>query len=67
MCSEMTPEDVKRRFEQAGETICSWAEKHGFPKDAVYAILNGRIQGKRGQAHAIAVALGLKNPPSGNS
>ena len=40
MCSELTPEDVKRRFEQAGETICGWAEKHGFPKDAVYAILN---------------------------
>jgi gp16 family phage-associated protein len=67
MCSELTPEDVKRRFEQAGETISGWAGKHGFPKDAVYAILNGRIRGKRGQAHSIAVALGLKCPPSSNS
>lgn len=67
MCLELTPEEVKRCFEQSGETICGWAEKHGFPKDSVYAILNGRVLGKRGQAHAIAVALGLKCPQSSNS
>ena len=64
MNSGLAPDDVKRRFEETGETICGWAEKHGFPKHLVYGLLNGRIRGMRGQAHTIAVALGLKAPPS---
>lgn len=42
-------------------TVAAWANKHGFPLHAVRAVLYGRNKGNYGQAHRIAVALGLKD------
>lgn len=56
----MTLDEIKLSFEARGETISDWALQHGFPKDAVYAVLNGRSRCKRGRGHQIAIALGLK-------
>ncbi len=62
---QQTPQQVKESFVSRGETISSWADRHGFPRDAVYALLAGRVRGKRGLSHEIAVVLGLKSlPPS---
>jgi gp16 family phage-associated protein len=57
------PADVKAQFRARGMTIRSWAQTNGFSTPLVYAVLGGRVQGIRGQAHEVAVALGLKPLP----
>lgn len=56
----ITAEDAKAAFELLGKPIGHWADEHGFPRADVYAVINGRTVGKRGRAHQIAVALGIK-------
>jgi gp16 family phage-associated protein len=56
-------EEIRLKFELRGQTISSWAAAHGFERDSVYAVLSGRVQGKHGKSHDIAVALGLKVNP----
>jgi gp16 family phage-associated protein len=53
-------------FFQRGESIAEWARKHGFRPNAVYQVLNGHALPSRGQAHQIAVALGVKPLPEGS-
>jgi gp16 family phage-associated protein len=50
----------KQRFFTDGQQISDWAQAHGFNRDLVYGVLAGRTKGQRGEAHRIAVALGLK-------
>ncbi|MFE8103585.1 DNA-binding protein [Brenneria goodwinii] len=56
----MTPEQVKNRFQQRGMTVTQWAQENGYSREAVYRVLNGITKAKYGQAHEIAVKLGLK-------
>ncbi|HAU3148744.1 TPA: DNA-binding protein [Salmonella enterica subsp. diarizonae] len=56
----MTPAQVKTRFQQRGITVTQWAEENGYSREAVYRVLNGITKAKYGQAHEIAVKLGLK-------
>lgn len=56
----LTPEQVKKTLKQRGITITQWAQNHGYRRDAVYRVLNGIDKAHYGQAHEIAVALGLK-------
>lgn len=56
----LTPDQVKQRFKQRGETVSKWAEENGFRPNAVYRVLNGFDKCHYGKAHDIAVALGLK-------
>lgn len=60
-----TPDQVKAEFHAAGETITGWARQHGFPPREVILVLNGYYECRRGRAHAIAVALGIKAAPAG--
>lgn len=62
----MNTQKVKDQFAAQGVPVSEWAEKNGFPRDAVYRVLNGFTPCKRGQSHAIAVALGLK-PAAGKT
>ena len=55
-----TLQDVRDAFESAGVSVSEWADAHGFRRENVYALLAGRTKGRRGQAHRIAAALGLK-------
>lgn len=59
----LTPDQVKQRFRQRGVTLTQWAAQHGYDRKAVYRVLNGADKGRYGQAHEIAVKLGLKVPP----
>ncbi len=62
----MTPQALqkaKQSIYDRGETIDGWARQRGFPPVAVYRFLNGLEKGRRGRAHEIAVALGLKPQP----
>ena len=61
----MTAEQIKQQFRQRGETITAWAQRHGYKRSAVYRVLNGQEKGFYGQAHDIAVKLGMK--PAGGS
>jgi gp16 family phage-associated protein len=56
---------VRRRFWLEGETIADWAAKNGFSPATTYSLLAGRLRARRGEAHRIAVALGLKPPSAG--
>ncbi|AJF00066.1 DNA-binding protein [Pandoraea apista] len=56
----MTPEQVKKRFENEGKTFAGWAKENGFEYRTVIAVINGVNKGRHGKAHEVAVALGLK-------
>ena len=52
--------EVRAELRAAGKTLPQWAEEHGFDVRNVRAVLYGHNKGHWGQAHKIAVALGLK-------
>jgi gp16 family phage-associated protein len=52
--------DVRDAFANAGLPVSDWAAINGFRRENVYAVLAGRTRGRRGEAHRIAQALGLK-------
>jgi len=56
---------VRQSFVDRGISISDWAEARGFRRESVYAVLSGRVTGRRGTSHAIAVALGLKPSTAG--
>lgn len=56
----MTPDQLKRNFQQQGKTFAEWARDHGYTSQEVYRVVNGFAKAKRGKAHEIAVKLGLK-------
>lgn len=53
-------EEARRRFFLDGQSVADWARTHGFNVQLTYSVLNGRLRARRGEAHKIAVALGLK-------
>lgn len=55
-----TPEEARAEFQRKGISIASWATANGFNTNMVFEVLGGRKKGLRGQAHKIAVKLGLK-------
>lgn len=55
-----TPQALKQWFEDEGLMVTEWAKTHGFRVEVVYALLNARTVGRRGEAHRAAIALGLK-------
>ena len=54
---------VKAQFKAEGVSMADWARARGFNVVMVYRVLAGTVKGNRGEAHRIAVALGLKKPP----
>ena len=58
--------DVRGEFELRGLSIAGWARTHGYSAQLVYRILAGKISGRRGQSHEIAVRLGLKRGLAGS-
>lgn len=60
-------DEVKQMFEEEGISVSEWAQRQGFRREDVYAVLNGRLKGKRGVGHRIAIALRLKRPTKGDN
>jgi len=56
----MSIQQVKERFEKEGKSYSQWAREQGFDPKTVIAVMNGVNKGRRGKAHDVAVALGLK-------
>ena len=55
---------VRSDFFARGLSIAAWSREHGFAPNAVYRVLSGQSLAMRGNAHRIAVALGVKVEPS---
>lgn len=53
--------EVKAEFRRTGKSISGWARAHGYSAPLVFEVLRGRLKGKRGKAHEVAVLLGLKD------
>ena len=58
-----TREQIKAEFAARGITLTQWSAEHGFDRRSVYAVLNGFSAATHGNAHRIAIALGMKAPP----
>jgi gp16 family phage-associated protein len=56
-----TSKDVRADFERKGIAISDWARENGVSAVSVHHLLSGRTVGRRGQAHRVAVLLGLKD------
>ena len=41
-------------------SVKEFAEKHGLDQATTYQVLAGRKKGRRGEAHKVAIALGIK-------
>jgi len=54
--------EIRLLLESNGISVSEWAKERGFRRSNVYAVLAGRVRCRRGEAHRIAVALGLKRP-----
>jgi len=61
MSSLRNPDQVRDEFAQFGISIAAWARKHDFSAALVYRALANPELCQRGQSHAIAVRLGLKD------
>jgi gp16 family phage-associated protein len=55
-----TIEQFMAELEAEGKTVVQWAEEHDFPLWAVYRVTSGGNKGRRGRAHQIMVAMGIK-------
>ncbi|MBI2278184.1 MAG: DNA-binding protein [Dechloromonas sp.] len=55
-----TADEARAEFQRQGVSISSWALANGFSTNLVFEVLAGRKKCTRGQAHNIAVKLGIK-------
>lgn len=56
-----TAEEVVKDLNRRGKSIPSVAREIGVSPGIVYALLQGRVIGRRGASHRAAVLLGLKD------
>ena len=54
-------EEARTRLSLIGKSATDLARELGVSREIVSAVLSGRLKGTRGDAHKVAVALGLKN------
>jgi gp16 family phage-associated protein len=62
-----TKEQAREWLEEHGVSVMDVARKLNVPRWAVDDVLRGRGQYKRGARHTVAVALGMKAAPQGES
>lgn len=58
--AEQARNELRVQLDRRGETLKSWAKTHGFDEQNVHDVLRKKSKGRYGQAHAIAVTLGIK-------
>jgi gp16 family phage-associated protein len=56
-----TAAEVRAELRQAGLSLAEWARTHKVSYSLSYELLRGRIKGHHGQAHDIAVLMGMKH------
>lgn len=55
-----TPDDARAELQRKGISITQWAIANKFSPNLVFEVLGGRKKCMRGQAHQIAIKLGIK-------
>lgn len=61
MTTGITREEARARLSRIGKTASDVARELGVSKLVVLGVLDGRFKGTRGDAHKVAVTLGLKD------
>ncbi|MEB0090053.1 DNA-binding protein [Pseudomonas sp. CCI4.2] len=61
MPATITAEQAREGLNYKGMSIAEFSRKHGLNKNLVSDLLNGRIKGRRGEAHRAAVLLRIKD------
>lgn len=56
----LTRKQAKAQLVAKGLTVRQWAQDNGFHERTVYEVLRGAKKGLYGDAHRVAVALGIK-------
>ena len=56
-----TAAQAKAWLEYQGKSVQEFAREHGVDPATTYQVLAGRKKGKRGEAHKVAVLLGMKD------
>lgn len=56
----MTPEKIKENLRKQGKTLSQLCLEKSLPYRTAQALLNGTNKGNYGEAHRVAVELGLK-------
>ncbi|NWA66946.1 DNA-binding protein [Pseudomonas reactans] len=55
-----TAAQAKAWLEHQGQSVQAFAREHGVDPATTYQVLAGRKKGRRGEAHKVAVLLGMK-------
>lgn len=58
-----TAEQAREWLDALGKSVAEFASEKGLDQATTYQVLSGAKKGKRGEAHRVAVALGMKAPP----
>ncbi len=59
-----TAEQVRNEFVAHGINVSEWARERKVSRFTVIDLLRGKRTGRRGEAHKVAVMLGLKEDPN---
>lgn len=59
MASQPTPNQIKHRLREQGETLKSWSAKQGFSYRTVSEVVRGIRKGNFGEGRNVRQALGL--------
>ncbi len=59
MTTHPTPNEIKHRLRQQGQTLKSFAAAHGFKYRTVSDVVRGLRQGCYGEGREVRIALGL--------
>lgn len=57
----LSPKEAREKLNKAGKTVCDWARSNDVDPDITYRVLAGRLKGRSGEAHKVAVLLGIKD------
>ena len=57
----VSPEVIRSRLSRIGKSYSDVARELGVDRSIVSRVVDGRLKGDRGDAHKVAVALGLKD------
>jgi gp16 family phage-associated protein len=60
-----SPDEIRAIFKREGVSVAQWCEAKNVSKATVYSLLAGNCKGNRGEAHRVAVLLGMKEAPTG--
>lgn len=65
-----TAAQARAWLDRQGKSVQQFAREHGVDAATTYQVLSGRKKGRRGEAHKVAVLLGMKDgiiPPEAES